>query len=822
MPLQPLPLRCTPLHNACLTIQPPQPSCSSQCATQPFRIDLYGKNATQERSLALKRKIRDPLNSFYPRSLEKNIHVRAPRRGKGINFNASAAATLSMIWPWMERSHGGLWRSTLIPLGHLLVAGQLPPALALSGVHFSQPLAGLANVSRLCAFERTSVPGLVPRCSSSCVRELRICELGRWRGVTGDDAHRAVAALDAALTGAPPPSTDGRHRARGQLQVCFAVRRRGRRVINLDAVVESCDSTILRGWKLHCSAVHLGELSAAEVVRVMRAADVYVSMHGGDVIHAAHMLRGRRVVELVNEGFHLANRAWLNENRATLRPILVFHRLVMPASNPINYSGINMSQILRARTRGVLLEEPERRLREIVRAGWNANATLSWVAMRRTLEAIINESQRWEQVMASKGARSKSPPLRAGVQHFVDRPAKARAGAENGSPPSQSPIAPSIAPVVPARPLVVLIAYFGAWPAFFPMVLESMGGVNIGRVDFFVIGDSEPPAQKPPNVHFVRASWWDLQQRVVTRLGVQPARENQTVRCEAAAGCTVGWRIKDHGDGAAAASLRKEHLFHTQKATDYKPFLAGLFPELVANASWWAWGDLDVVFGDLMKFIDNAEPANATVVCPLYPNPWQVVSWGVFTAFRLDAGWTNVDARELFRHSGRWRAVLQTRTPLQFDEWWGKPPHHWRMSQTMLRLSKRGRVVLSKAAVPIAEADACKSGAQGWMPCGAVSWRWTVRGGLRVNGAGEAMLLHLSVTKGAWPAGPATSLIGAECLEGDGLGAVQRQGSAPSAGAPTSVALDGNRPPAAVASLVQFGPGHSRPHIRHCSLGEEG
>ena len=105
----------------------------------------------------------------------------------------------------------------------------------------------------------------------------------------------------------------------------------------------------------------------------------------------------------------------------------------------------------------------------------------------------------------------------------------------------------------------------------------------------------------------------------------------------------------------------------------------------------------------------NPTPQNATVVCPLYPNAWGVTTWGPFTAFRLTAP----NATELFRFSSRWRQVMMMiimimiikvmiiineiiiinndnnnnnkvlvdPRPMQFDEWWGTPPHHWRMSQ---------------------------------------------------------------------------------------------------------------------------------------------
>ena len=56
-------------------------------------------------------------------------------------------------------------------------------------------------------------------------------------------------------------------------------------------------------------ARNLAHASLAEVVRVMRGVDVFVSMHGGDMINGLHLRAGRTVVELVNHGFERARGA---------------------------------------------------------------------------------------------------------------------------------------------------------------------------------------------------------------------------------------------------------------------------------------------------------------------------------------------------------------------------------------------------------------------------------------------------------------------------------------------------------------------------------
>ena len=152
-------------------------------------------------------------------------------------------------------------------------------------------------------------------------------------------------------------------------------------------------------------------------------------------------------------------------------------------------------------------------------------------------------------------------------------------------------------------------------------------------------GDAAPPSVVPPNVRFVEIGWQALQ----TRLSELTGRR-------------VAYR---------------EHY----KANDVKPLLPTLYPELAAGYEWWAWADLDVVFGDLLAFLGRAEaepaccrglevkcdkrarrdPASpcsrergcvrrgghvlgqvrvrvrgerVTAYSPLYPNPWRKKCWG--------------------------------------------------------------------------------------------------------------------------------------------------------------------------------------------------
>lgn len=341
-----------------------------------------------------------------------------------------------------------------------------------------------------------------------------------------------------------------------------------------------------------------------------------------------------------------------------------------------------------------------------------------------------------------------------------------------------------------AAELAVFILFFSTeWPPWFPLTLHSMAGPNLDTTNFFLIGNMQLPTPHPPNVRAIQLTWEAFQERIRQRLGVQDVAGVRYV----CANCTYymsDGATREQRAAEDGARKRGTLIHHEWKPNDMKPFAAFLFPELVSGHRWWAWSDVDVLFGPLLPALSRAAPA-VSVVCPLAPNPWGVASWGPFTAFRVSH-----NTSELFRFSTRWRAVLADPKPMQFDEWWGTPPHRWRMSQVLGKLARRGRIALSAERQNVGEARGC-AGCD-WCPCGAVSFEWRSAGGLRVNGGGEAVvLLHLATGKATWkgavvpPFDPA-----AGCVRG-------RVGDAPVL-EEGMLRLVRNRPPAKAARLVSY------------------
>ena len=334
--------------------------------------------------------------------------------------------------------------------------------------------------------------------------------------------------------------------------------------------------------------------------------------------------------------------------------------------------------------------------------------------------------------------------------------------------------------------LVVFTLFFGPWPPWLPLTLHSMAANP--RVDFVIIGDAARPAVAPRNVRFETISFLDMQKRAAQLL---PQSDQHLV---------------DYGD------------VH-YKANDLKPFVAHLFPDRLKGHSWWAWADLDVIFGDLItsmsyamrfpaccrsdnfkgksgeltqknnlksnaytahgKYCPCTKGEQVNLITPYFPNFFSRKTWGPFTAL-------SANLSRAFERSTLWQRVLTTKTYTHFDEWWGKhADKKWMLFGFVLnRMAEgEGTVVTSAAKFGYGESRACMNYDIS-NPCGALRLRMLLqrdRFAMSVNGRPDIFLLHLSSSKPAWfdpsvrlpvwaPPEANSPLWSASCLELDGLG----------------------------------------------------
>ena len=346
------PLQCSTLRRACVTLHKAQPTCSSRCrpSQKPFRIDVYGTHAERDinTTVALLQGLKDPLNTFVLRHLERDLYVAPPGQQPPRALSNEPA---HMLWPLWESGFSEVLMWTLLPLGYLAHLGRLPNTTwMISGALMTRSWEPLARMSRggLCTFERDlqvedmRVSNPLPRCPPrTCHKRLNLCRV-MDHVVTHENSYQGRMALDAAL-GFPTPSLYPPPRPRAasppgqppqELTILFARRHswHGRHILNQQELVDSCSNSTRApdGWRLRCMAVSLGSGTLSDTIKLLRSADVLVGMHGGELINAMHMLPGKALFEVVNHGFHLAGNGWLNHYWIHTSPVVRHVRIVLP------------------------------------------------------------------------------------------------------------------------------------------------------------------------------------------------------------------------------------------------------------------------------------------------------------------------------------------------------------------------------------------------------------------------------------------------------------------------------------------------------------
>ena len=359
------------------------------------------------------------------------------------------------------------------------------------------------------------------------------------------------------------------------------------------------------------------------------------------------MLPGRTVIELVNYGFENANWRWLSQYARLLNPVIRLRRVVLsplPGEAPPSPCVSNRCK------------KPGDEHGLLIATAWNKNGSLHWPMLRQELEWVVRNATtaphsvafpRWVHTRRTAQISSSTRDL-GGMKDASGRALRTLAAHTAALPPLAQLVALPTAPVglqsiaSPPRSgvrLVVLIPYFGTLPQWLPLNFASMGGPNADDVSFFIVGDALLPVgvAVPPNVHFVRTTWGELQQRVKLHLGVDVSHDSKSVyRCKDCVYYDADHSTVNASTIAAERVARQagKLIHHMSKVNDMKPFLAVLFSELIAGATWWAWADIDVVWGDIPRFLDAA-PEGASFLCPLYPNPWGVMTRAVHRVANL-------------------------------------------------------------------------------------------------------------------------------------------------------------------------------------------
>lgn len=111
----------------------------------------------------------------------------------------------------------------------------------------------------------------------------------------------------------------------------------------------------------------------------------------------------------------------------------------------------------------------------------------------------------------------------------------------------------------------IIIAYFGEWPEWFPVYLKTCA-MNPG-IDWFFFTDCDLPAKIYANTHFEKITLQEMSELCSRKLGVNL------------------------------------HIKSPYKMCDFKLCYGKIFEDYLAGFDFWGCGDVDVVYGNLNKFL---------------------------------------------------------------------------------------------------------------------------------------------------------------------------------------------------------------------------
>lgn len=181
--------------------------------------------------------------------------------------------------------------------------------------------------------------------------------------------------------------------------------------------------------------------------------------------------------------------------------------------------------------------------------------------------------------------------------------------------------------------IVFIILYYGKFPDYFELFLKSCE--NNPEYDWFIFSDIHSSYKFPGNVQYIDMSFKTLKKLIQKRLEI-PITLNTPY-----------------------------------KLCDYKPAYGYIFQDYIEKYDYWGYTDLDLLFGDLKRFIPYEKIKNYDKIGYL----------GHLTLYR-----NNLEISKLFMEEingiCRYKDVFQTDNVCVFDEWnWISINHIFLMKQ---------------------------------------------------------------------------------------------------------------------------------------------
>lgn len=117
------------------------------------------------------------------------------------------------------------------------------------------------------------------------------------------------------------------------------------------------------------------------------------------------------------------------------------------------------------------------------------------------------------------------------------------------------------------KKICLVMPYFGNWPNYFPFFLKSCEFNP--TINWLFYTDCKIPEAYPKNVKFVSTSWQDFNQLISSKTNI------------------------------------KIDILYPQKKNDFRPAYGHIFEDYLTDFDFWGTGDIDIVYGNLRKFLTD-------------------------------------------------------------------------------------------------------------------------------------------------------------------------------------------------------------------------
>jgi hypothetical protein len=171
------------------------------------------------------------------------------------------------------------------------------------------------------------------------------------------------------------------------------------------------------------------------------------------------------------------------------------------------------------------------------------------------------------------------------------------------------------------KSIAVIICYFGKLPWYFEYFVHSCQ--YNATIDFYILMDDDSYIKEPPpNVKLIKTTLSEISKRATNALGFPI------------------------------------DIKHAYKLCDFKPTYGAIFSDILKRYDFWAFGDIDVVYGNIRNFITDDLLQNYDLIS-VRPD------WipGCFLLFK-----NNEKMNRLYTHSKDHQKVLMSDVHYCFDE----------------------------------------------------------------------------------------------------------------------------------------------------------